>query len=76
LIVGQPKKSGNSKVEAKSIDEDPDFEDSELREDQSPCNPIIQGDQPYLYRIIAKNRFPTPFETLDTSASLVFFGQK
>jgi hypothetical protein len=55
-------------IKAKWIDEDPDFEGSELREDQSPSpcakKTVFHGHQPYFYRIIAKNRLPTFFETL------------
>jgi hypothetical protein len=53
-------------VKAKRIDEDPNFEGSELVEDQSPCaKKLFSMEINHILR-----------SWLDTSASLVFFGQK
>jgi hypothetical protein len=66
-------------VKAKRIDEDPDFEGSELIEDESPCTKKLFSMETNhicteLLQKTDSQRFLRPW--LDTSASLVFFGQK
>jgi hypothetical protein len=66
-------------VKAKLIDEDPDFEGSELREDQSSCAKKLffmktNHNCTELLQKTNSQRLLRPW--LDTIASLVFFGQK
>jgi hypothetical protein len=90
LIVGQPKNSGNSKKKKQTSvnssgvnysrqNEDPDFEGSELREDQSPCTKklFFIGTNHICTELLQKTesqRLSRPW--LNTSASLVFIGIK
>jgi hypothetical protein len=66
-------------IKAKLIDEDPDYEGSELREDQSPCaKKLFFMDTNHIFtELLQKKRLPMPFETLaGHECKFGVFGQK